>query len=65
MPQGFFISVSELQTALASLPKPYNLPKDYKAEVAFGAFLFKFYYSDVDREWEIYDMVKIRKTIND
>jgi hypothetical protein len=65
MPQRFFISVSELQTALASLPKADKLPKDYQAEVALGPFLFKFDYSDVDREWEIYDMVKIGRTIND
>lgn len=65
MQKSFFISVSELQTALANLPKADNLPKDYQVQVPLGPFLFQFDYSHTDREWEIYDIVKTGLTIND
>jgi hypothetical protein len=65
MSLSFIISVSELQTALANLPKLEDLPKDFRTEIQLGPFLFKFDYSHVAREWEIYNIVKTGWTINE
>ncbi len=65
MSVSFLISVSELQAALANLPKLEDLPKDFRTEIQLGPFLFKFDYSHVAREWEIYDIVKRGWTINE